>query len=180
MHLSLRLTKLYFGMLQISPRGLLWAVTFRWYEIPAVTTAWVAFPCRKCLSSAKNVYYFILLLFTGCMILLHRVLNSPFGSTSGPFGTIRSGVRRWGSTSEATSYLPWLLRLSFCRHGRGVVQSCGGRVGLSGACCSGSCRLKIFIMGAGRVVHECPGRELGAGSDPPCEPVQAPAPSTGR
>ncbi len=76
-----RLTRLYFGMLQISLGSLIWAVVFRWYSFTGGDDGIHGIPMPPLLSSLINSYYFILITLTICLILLYLVLKSPFGST---------------------------------------------------------------------------------------------------
>ncbi|MEO0249591.1 MAG: branched-chain amino acid ABC transporter permease [candidate division WOR-3 bacterium] len=76
-----RLTTLYFGMLQISLGSLIWAIAFRWYGLTNGDDGIHGVPIPSFLSSISSAYYFILffsLLCLGIMYLIHR---SPFGMT---------------------------------------------------------------------------------------------------
>ncbi|RLA76105.1 MAG: branched-chain amino acid ABC transporter permease [Deltaproteobacteria bacterium] len=76
-----RLTQLYFGMLQISLGSLLWAIVFRWYSLTGGDDGIHGIPMPDILSSLKNAYYFILIVLIVCLYLLYRIVNSPFGRT---------------------------------------------------------------------------------------------------
>jgi len=76
-----RLTRLYFGMLQISLGSLIWAIVFRWYSFTGGDDGIHGIPMPPFISSLNSAYYFILIVLVICMILLYLILKSPFGST---------------------------------------------------------------------------------------------------
>ena len=79
--LCVRLTRLYFGMLQISLGSLIWVIVFRWYSFTGGDDGIPGIPMPSLLSSLKNSYYFILIILAICLILMYMILKSPFGST---------------------------------------------------------------------------------------------------
>lgn len=76
-----RLTSLYYGMLQISLGSLLWAIAFRWYSLTGGDDGIQGVPVPEFLSSPNHAYYFILLCLGICLVLLYMILISPFGTT---------------------------------------------------------------------------------------------------
>jgi branched-chain amino acid transport system permease protein len=76
-----RLTRLYFGMLQISLGSLIWVIVFRWYSFTGGDDGLPGIPMPPFLSSLKSSYYFILIIFVICLILMYMILKSPFGNT---------------------------------------------------------------------------------------------------
>lgn len=76
-----RLTKLYFGMLQISLGSLVWAIVFRWYSLTGGDDGISGIRVPSFLSSATGSYYFILILLVLCLIAMYFILYSPFGVT---------------------------------------------------------------------------------------------------
>jgi branched-chain amino acid transport system permease protein len=76
-----RLTRLYFGMLQISLGSLIWAVVFRWYSFTGGDDGIHGVPMPSLISSLNSSYYFILITLVVCLILMYMILKSPFGST---------------------------------------------------------------------------------------------------
>jgi branched-chain amino acid transport system permease protein len=76
-----RLTRLYFGMLQISLGSLIWVIVFRWYSFTGGDDGIPGIPMPAILSPLKNSYYFILIVLVICLILMYLILKSPFGST---------------------------------------------------------------------------------------------------
>jgi branched-chain amino acid transport system permease protein len=79
--LCVRLSRLYFGMLQISLGSLIWVIVFRWYSFTGGDDGIPGIPVPSLLSSLKNSYYFILIILAICLILMYMILKSPFGST---------------------------------------------------------------------------------------------------
>ena len=79
--LCVRLTRLYFGMLQISLGSLIWVIVFRWYSFTGGDDGLPGIPMPTILSPLKNSYYFILIIFVICLILMYLILKSPFGNT---------------------------------------------------------------------------------------------------
>ncbi len=76
-----RLTKLYFGMLQISLGSLIWAIVYRWYSFTGGDDGIHGIRMPSILSPLNNSYYFILMILVVCLILMYMILKSPFGST---------------------------------------------------------------------------------------------------
>jgi branched-chain amino acid transport system permease protein len=79
--LCVRLTRLYFGMLQISLGSLIWVIVFRWYSFTGGDDGIPGIPVPAILSPLKNSYYFILIILVICLILMYMILKSPFGNT---------------------------------------------------------------------------------------------------
>jgi branched-chain amino acid transport system permease protein len=76
-----RLTRLYFGMLQISLGSLIWVIVLRWYSFTGGDDGIHGIPMPPLLSSSKNSYYFILVILIVCLIVMYMILKSPFGNT---------------------------------------------------------------------------------------------------
>jgi len=76
-----RLTRLYFGMLQISLCSLIWAIVYRWYKFTGGDDGIHGIPMPRFLSSLNSSYYFILIVLALSFFLLYLILKSPFGST---------------------------------------------------------------------------------------------------
>lgn len=77
----IRLTKLYFGMLQISLGSLIWAIVFRWYGFTGGDDGIHGIPLPAFIDSTNRGYYFILIIFIISLIALYLILKSPFGTT---------------------------------------------------------------------------------------------------
>lgn len=76
-----RLTKLYFGMLQISLGSLIWIIVSRAYSITGGDNGIHDIPVPALLRSANGVYYFTLVIAIVCLVVIYRIVKSPFGST---------------------------------------------------------------------------------------------------
>jgi branched-chain amino acid transport system permease protein len=79
--LCVRLTKLYFGMLQISLGSLIWAITFRWYSLTHGDDGIHGIPMPGSIAGTTGAYYFILLFFVLCLLVMYVIFKSPFGMT---------------------------------------------------------------------------------------------------
>jgi branched-chain amino acid transport system permease protein len=77
----IRLTRLYFGMLQISLGSLIWAIVFRWYSFTGGDDGIHGIPMPSLLSSSASSYYFIFTILVISLVVLYLILKSPFGST---------------------------------------------------------------------------------------------------
>jgi len=76
-----RLTQLYFGMLQISLGSLVWAIVYRWYKFTGGDDGIHGIPMPGFLSTLNQSYYFILTVMAVSLVLLYLILKSPFGNT---------------------------------------------------------------------------------------------------
>jgi len=77
--ICVRLSKLYFGMLQISLGSLVWAIVFRWYSFTGGDDGIHGIPMPEIISSTTGSYYFTLIVTVICLILMYMIVNSPFG-----------------------------------------------------------------------------------------------------
>jgi len=89
--ITVRLTKLYFGMLQISLGSLVWAITFRWYSFTGGDDGIHGIPIPDLIRSSAGAYYFNLIVTAACLLLMYMIVNSPFGRT---FQGIRDNPER--------------------------------------------------------------------------------------
>lgn len=78
--ICVRLSKLYFGMLQISLGSLVWAIIFRWYSFTGGDDGIHGINVPELISSSSGSYYFALIVTALCMYAMYRIINSPFGS----------------------------------------------------------------------------------------------------
>ena len=76
-----RLTRLYFGMLQISLGSLIWAIAFRWYSLTSGDDGIHGIPMPPIISSQNSAYYFTLIIMVISLIILYLIFKSPFGAT---------------------------------------------------------------------------------------------------
>ena len=77
--ICIRLSKLYFGMLQLSLGSLVWAVIFRWYSLTGGDDGIHGIPLPELISSVKGSYYFTFIITAVSLILMYLVISSPFG-----------------------------------------------------------------------------------------------------
>jgi branched-chain amino acid transport system permease protein len=78
--ICIRLSKLYFGMLQISLGSLVWAVVYRWYSFTGGDDGIHGISVPDIISSYKGAYYFTLIITGICLYVMYRILKSPYGS----------------------------------------------------------------------------------------------------
>jgi branched-chain amino acid transport system permease protein len=78
--ICIRLSKLYFGMLQISLGSLVWAIVYRWYSFTGGDDGIHGIPIPEILSSPKSAYYVTLTVTLASLFILGRIIRSPFGS----------------------------------------------------------------------------------------------------
>jgi len=78
--ICVRLSKLYFGMLQISLGSLVWAIVYRWYSFTGGDDGIHGIPVPDLISSGSAAYYFTLIVTLVCMYAIYRILKAPFGS----------------------------------------------------------------------------------------------------
>ncbi len=89
--ICVRLSKLYFGMLQLSLGSLVWAVVFKWYSFTGGDDGIHGIPLPSFVSSINGSYYFTLIVTAVCLVLMHTIINSPFGRI---FQAIRDNPER--------------------------------------------------------------------------------------
>jgi branched-chain amino acid transport system permease protein len=78
--ICIRLSKLYFGMLQISLGSLVWAIVYRWYSFTGGDDGIHGIPIPEILSSPKSAYYFTLIITLVSLFVMWKIIQSPFGS----------------------------------------------------------------------------------------------------
>jgi branched-chain amino acid transport system permease protein len=78
--ICVRLSKLYFGMLQISLGSLVWVTVYRWYSFTGGDDGIHGIPMPDLLSSPNSSYYFTLLVTILCLVIMFIMVKSPFGS----------------------------------------------------------------------------------------------------
>lgn len=78
--ICIRLSRLYFGMLQISLGSLIWAIVYRWYSFTGGDDGLHGVPLPDIISSPTSAYYFTLIVTFICLIVMYKIIKSPFGS----------------------------------------------------------------------------------------------------
>lgn len=89
--ICIRLSKLYFGMLQISLGSLVWVIVFRWYDLTGGDDGIHGIAVPDIISSTQSSYFFILIITTVCLAVMFLITHSPFGQT---FQAIRDNPER--------------------------------------------------------------------------------------
>ncbi len=79
--ICIRLSKLYFGMLQISLGSLVWAIVYRWYTFTGGDDGIHGVRMPSLIASQKGSYYFILVITAACIFVMYLIVKSPFGNT---------------------------------------------------------------------------------------------------
>jgi branched-chain amino acid transport system permease protein len=78
--ICIRLSKLYFGMLQISLGSLVWAIVYRWYSLTGGDDGIHGISVPAILEPPINAYYFTLIVGALSLFIMYRILKAPFGS----------------------------------------------------------------------------------------------------
>jgi branched-chain amino acid transport system permease protein len=79
--ICVRLSKLYFGMLQISLGSLVWVTVYRWYSFTGGDDGIHGIPLPDLIASARGSYYYTLAITALCLFAMRRIAGSPFGKT---------------------------------------------------------------------------------------------------
>ena len=79
--ICIRLSKLYFGMLQISLGSLVWATVYRWYSFTGGDDGIHGIPLPDRIATPDGAYYYTLAVTALCFFAMHRIVGSPFGKT---------------------------------------------------------------------------------------------------
>jgi branched-chain amino acid transport system permease protein len=89
--ICVRLSKLYFGMLQISLGSLVWAIVFRWYSFTGGDDGIHNIPLPPAIASITGSYYFTLIVTLVSLALMYLIVNSAFGRV---FQAVRDNQER--------------------------------------------------------------------------------------
>ncbi len=89
--ICVRLSKLYFGMLQLSLGSLVWALVFRWYSFTGGDDGIHGIPLPSLISSINGSYYFTLIVSVISLVVMYLIISSPFGRI---FQAIRDNPER--------------------------------------------------------------------------------------
>lgn len=79
--ICVRLSKLYFGMLQISLGSLVWAIVDRWYSFTGGDDGIHGITMPNIISTSLGSYYFVMIVGGLSFLVMYVILRSPFGST---------------------------------------------------------------------------------------------------
>lgn len=89
--ICVRLSKLYFGMLQLSLGSLVWMLAYRWYSLTGGDDGIHGIPVPDAIYSTRGGYYFTFAVVTLSLLLMYRIVHSPFGRA---FQAIRDNPQR--------------------------------------------------------------------------------------
>ena len=76
-----RRTAVYFALLTLAFSQIIWTIIFEWYGFTGGDNGIVGVPVSDLLMPVSHYYYFTLVIVTGLLILLWKIVNSPFGKT---------------------------------------------------------------------------------------------------
>jgi branched-chain amino acid transport system permease protein len=78
--ICIRLSKLYFGMLQISLGSLVWVIVYRWYSFTGGDDGIHGVTVPAIVETQTGSYYFTMIVAGLSLFVMYRILNAPFGS----------------------------------------------------------------------------------------------------
>jgi branched-chain amino acid transport system permease protein len=78
--ICMRLSKLYYGMLQLSLGSLVWVATYRWGSLTGGDDGIQGIPIPDIVSSYSGSYYFVLIITALSLVTMYTITKSPFGS----------------------------------------------------------------------------------------------------
>jgi branched-chain amino acid transport system permease protein len=76
-----RRTTVYFALLTLAFSQIIWTIIFEWYGFTGGDNGIVGVPAPDFLMSISHYYYFTLVIITVFLIILWKIVNSPFGKT---------------------------------------------------------------------------------------------------
>ncbi len=76
-----RRTAVYFALLTLAFSQIIWTVIFQWYDFTNGDNGIIAIPFPDALSSINQIYYFSLVIVAASILVLLKIVRSPFGST---------------------------------------------------------------------------------------------------
>ena len=116
--ICIRLSKLYFGMLQISLGSLVWAIIYRWRGFTGGEDGMHGIPLPDIIASGTGAYYFTFIVCTVSFFVIYVMLKSPFGSAL-------QGIRDNPVRSE-------MIGVNVKRHQLAALVICGFFAGVAG------------------------------------------------
>jgi branched-chain amino acid transport system permease protein len=78
--ICIRLSKLYFGMLQVSLGSLVWVVIYRWRTFTGGEDGLHGIPMPELISSPTGAYYFAFIVCLISFFIIYKIIKAPFGS----------------------------------------------------------------------------------------------------
>ncbi len=116
--ICIRLSKLYFGMLQISLGSFVWVIVYRWRSFTGGEDGMHGIPLPDIISSGVGAYYFTFIICAICFLIIYIMLKSPFGSAL-------QGIRDNPVRSE-------MIGVNVKRHQLATLVICGFFAGVAG------------------------------------------------
>jgi branched-chain amino acid transport system permease protein len=116
--ICIRLSKLYFGMLQISLGSLVWAIIYRWRGFTGGEDGMHGIPLPDIIASGTGAYYFTFIVSAVSFFVIYVMLKSPFGSAL-------QGIRDNPVRSE-------MIGVNVKRHQLATLVICGFFAGVAG------------------------------------------------
>ena len=77
----IRVTHVYFIMITLAFGQLIYTVIWKWRALTGGDDGLVGIAPPELLLSAVNYYYFTLVIILACLVVIHRICESPFGAT---------------------------------------------------------------------------------------------------
>jgi branched-chain amino acid transport system permease protein len=77
----IRRTAVYFALLTLAFAQIIWTVLFVWYDFTGGDDGIVGFRTPEFIKSIVTSYYFIMIIVVICLVILWKIVNSPFGKT---------------------------------------------------------------------------------------------------
>jgi branched-chain amino acid transport system permease protein len=78
--ICMRLSKLYYGMLQVSLGSVIWVATYRWGSFTGGDDGIHGIPIPEILSSYSGAYYFVLIAVALSLLIIYTIIKAPFGN----------------------------------------------------------------------------------------------------
>ncbi|HSR13459.1 MAG TPA: branched-chain amino acid ABC transporter permease, partial [Thermodesulfobacteriota bacterium] len=76
-----RRSAVYFALLTLAFSQIIWTIIFEWYDFTGGDNGIVSIPIPEFFFTVSHTYYFSLAIVGACLILLWRIVHSPFGKT---------------------------------------------------------------------------------------------------
>jgi branched-chain amino acid transport system permease protein len=76
-----RRSAVYFALLTLAFSQIIWTIIFQWYDVTNGDNGITSIPFPEILSSINQIYYFSLVIVLISILVLWKIVQSPFGST---------------------------------------------------------------------------------------------------
>ena len=78
---SVRRRAFYLAMLTMAFGQLIWSVILKWYNLTGGENGITGIPLPNVISTPTNLYFFTLVIMSGCTYAIYKITDSPFGRT---------------------------------------------------------------------------------------------------